>query len=263
MDIPLISNMMELASGGKELKNRILVLSSEDKVLSSDTTNQFTLHVRPAVLRARAVSLLWAIIPNSTYNINQYNNTLYFTDGGGAHTITITPASYNTTTLGAAITAAMTSAGSQAYTVAYDASTYHYTISAAGAFSLQYINTNTATIFPTLGYKFGVNSGSATSFVSNAAVALWDQPYYLIRVDKFTSHVQTSDPDSNFGAFIVDTVAAENGELIRWTVGNAYEQKTLVNTNIDQLYIQLYDHEGRLADINDSEWQFCISVEYE
>ncbi len=263
MNFPLITDLISQQTAPRELKNRILVLSSEDKVLSSDTTNQFTLRVRPAVLNARAVTLLWAIIPNSTYNINQYNNRLYFTDGGGAHTITITAGSYNTTTLGAAIAAAMTAAGAQTYTVAYDAGTYHYTISAPGAFSLQYINTNTATIFPTLGYKFTANSGSSTSFVSNSAVALWDNPYWLIRVDKFSSHVQTSDPDSNFGAFIVDTAAAENGELIHWTQGNAYEQKTLVNTNIDQLYIQLYDHEGRPADINDSEWQFCVSVEYE
>ncbi len=78
MDFPMITNLISQQSAqlssytpSRELKNRILVLSSEDKVFSSDPTNQFTLHVRPAVLRARAVTMLGDIIAISTYNMYQ------------------------------------------------------------------------------------------------------------------------------------------------------------------------------------------------
>jgi hypothetical protein len=114
-----------------------------------------------------------------------------------------------------------------------------------------------------LGYKQSANSGSATSFESNSAVALWDQPYYLIRIDKIPSYVQTTDPASNFGTFIVNSTAAENGQLIEWTQGTNYNQISDININIDQLFVQLFDHEGRLADINDSEWQCALLVDYD
>jgi hypothetical protein len=116
---------MELFNQITARKHKILVISSEDKIYSTDNTNQFTVQIRPAINHATRVTLAWAIIPNSTYNINQYNNQLYFTDGGGAHTLTITSGSYNTTNLGSTIAAAMTAAGSQAYTLAYNPITYH------------------------------------------------------------------------------------------------------------------------------------------
>ena len=153
-------------------RTNIVVINSVDRLSPLETSSQFTVAVRPAIVNAKSVALMYAIIPNSTYNITAANNSLSF-DDGSVITVNIPPGSYNTTTLAATIAATMTAAGSQTYTVTYNPTTYHYTISAPGFFSLFYGFFTNRSIFPTIGFRFNTNSFPAFSFESNAAVQLW------------------------------------------------------------------------------------------
>jgi hypothetical protein len=243
-------------------KNTLLVIDSEDKLSAVETTSRFTVRVKPAIVGARRVSLAFAILPNTTYNVNSSNNVLSWSDGTGTHTVSVTPGSYNTTNLGTTIASTMTATGSQTYTVAYNSITYHYTISAVGAFTLLYTSATVGTIYPTLGYKFSSNPSPATSFESNAAIALWDAPYYVVRVDKIISHVQTTNGASNIGTFLINNSTAQNGDIRHWTQFNNFNEVSGINVNIDSLFIELYDHRGQLADINDSDWAMGLSIDY-
>ena len=243
------------------MRSTLLVVSSEDRVNITETSTQFTVRIRPAINNARRVSLAWSIIPNTTYNVTSSNNTLYWFDAAAA-TATIAPGSYTATSLATAVAAAMTAAGSQAYTVTYSGTTYHYTISAGSNFTLRYDRARANTIFPTMGYRYFGDGGSSTSFEGNGAVALWDAPYYVIRVDKLASHVQTTQANSNFGAFIVQSSTAQNGDMISWSKGNNYNEISDINVCIDTFFVELRDHNGNLADLNSSDWSFGMIVDY-
>jgi hypothetical protein len=179
-------------------------------------------------------------------------------DDGSVVSITIQPGSYNTASLASTIAAAMTAAGSQTYTVTYNPITYHYTISAPGAFNLLYEFFANNTIFPTLGYRFRANSAAATSHEGNSAVQLWRTSYFLIRIDKVPYKVQTTKATNNFGSFIINNTTSQDGTVLEWRERDQYEQKVHISVNVDVLYIELIDERGNLADINNSEWSFAL-----
>src|SRR2546423_1273454 len=106
-------------------KSKIVVINSTDRIGVLESSSQFTVRVQPAITNACKVSLAFAIIPNSTYNITADNNLISY-DDGSVITSTIPPGSYNATTLAAEVASVMTANGSQTYSVIYNATTYHY-----------------------------------------------------------------------------------------------------------------------------------------
>jgi hypothetical protein len=246
----------------RELRKSILVISSEDKLSPLETSSRFTVRIRPAITSALSCRLLFAIIPNSTYNVNTTNNVFVF-DDGSVRTLQIAPGSYTAATLATAVAAAMTAAGAQTYTVVYNAQTYHYTISAPGPFALLYTVFASTSLFPTMGFLQNVNGLPALSHESTGAVRLWDYPYFVIRVDKIPARVQNTQGDSNFGSFIVNNTTAQDGTLKEWTQNSNYNEVTGVNVNMDFLSVELRDHRGALADINSSNWTFAIEITHE
>lgn len=244
-------------------KSKIVVINSADRIGTLEASNQFTVKIQPAILNASRVSLAFVILPNSTYNITTSNNSISW-DDGSVITSQIPVGSYNATTLASAVAAQMTATGSQTYTVTYNATTYHYTISAVTrAFSLFYEFYRSNSIFPTMGFRYNTNSLPASSFESNAAIQLWDSPFFTIRVDKIPSNVQTSQSASNFGTFVVNNTTAQDGTIRGWTQWTNFNEYTNISVNIDTLFIELRDHSGELANINDSDWVFGIQVWYD
>ena len=84
----------------------------------------------------------------------------------------------------------------------------------------------------------------------------------MIRIDKVPFSAQTTKANNNFGAFIINNATSQDGTVIEWTENTQYRQKIGINTNIDNLYVQLVDETGALADVNSSEWSFAMRVEF-
>ena len=243
-------------------RSNLIVINSADRINQFDSSNRFTVKVYPSVQNARKISLEYVQIPNSTYNITSNNNKLSF-DDTSTYTIDITPGSYTATTLATQIAAQMNAVGARTYTVTYDPTTYHYTISATGLFSLFYNFFGSSSIFPTLGFRFTTNSLPATSFTSNAAIQLMNLPNLYIKIDKAPFTVQSTGAASNFASFVVNSVVPQNGTFISWTRNTQFEQSVEVAVNFDTLFIELSDANNNLADINSSEWSMGLRVYFD
>jgi len=87
---------------------------------------------------------------------------IYFDEGGGTLTATLTVGDYDTTTICAEIKAQMETAGTLTYTVTYNDATNLFTIAGSGAFVLELTGTVNAA-WNALGWTSGVDTGSAAS----------------------------------------------------------------------------------------------------
>ena len=100
------------------------------------------------------------------FRITAANCKIYFDEGGGALTATLTIGDYDTTTICAEIKAQMEAAGAGTYTVTYDDATNLFTIEIdAGTFALL-LATTTNAAWSSLGWTSGVDTAAAASQTS-------------------------------------------------------------------------------------------------
>ena len=106
---------------------------------NTTTASQFILRANNVVFSGR-YNLKSIFIPITFYNVNVYNNQVFFTDNSGSHIAYITPGIYSTPTFMTALGNAMTSIGSgSVYTVIKDPVTCCINIiSSSSAFSFTF-----------------------------------------------------------------------------------------------------------------------------
>jgi hypothetical protein len=130
--------------------------------------------VRLNLLTKYSISLQTIEFNNAVYPFNAYNNKIYFDEGAGTLTATITPSSYTGSTLATELTTQLTAIGAT-YTVSYNSVTKKFTISiTAGTFKFVSgnnncydelgINVNTQTFLATQSSDYPV-SLSGTNYV--------------------------------------------------------------------------------------------------
>lgn len=103
------------------------------------------------------------ILPLSYDVVNSNNNVINYIDSGGAHSATIPRGTYSITQFAPAIGSAMTTSGSQTYTVTYDTVTSKLTITAPGTFQMV---GSTSSSYDLLGLNPAVTTAAATSYTS-------------------------------------------------------------------------------------------------
>lgn len=120
---------------------------------STTTASQFTLRANNVIFQGR-YNLKSIFIPITFYNVNVYNNLVNFTDSKGAHTATITPGIYTTSTYIAALGIAMTSAGSGSmYTVSINSNSSITIASSSSTFALTFGTNQTNSGATMMGYQ--------------------------------------------------------------------------------------------------------------
>ena len=156
-----------------------LLLSSQDRVSESTSSSDYYLNLVEPI--SGSYQLQHILIPNSFYSIVAgENDVIYFYDGSN-RTATLTAGVYTTTTLIAEIDTQMDSAGANAHTTTYSATTQRITIGSASAETLLLSNA-LFTADRVIGFQSTTDTASATSHVGDSVPQLNRDVALLIRI---------------------------------------------------------------------------------
>ena len=239
------------------------VINSADRVAGSASSTDFKVRVNPCISHVNKVELLELTVPNSIYNVKSTNNVIYFKEplSGGNDTATITPGAYTTTTITAAIAAAMNASTNNAYTysVAFDSTTYKLTITSTGAFQLQFATFTTNSAGSLLGFTTDTTAG--LSQVANQAIALFNPRNYYIDFKDFNSNVRSTN-SVEYGTFIINSTV-NSGGIESWSLLSRYPQSiSLSNQTINTLSIAIKDVNNTVVDLNGLDWSIVVGISY-
>jgi hypothetical protein len=223
-----------------------LVINSKDRV-PGNPINNFPMPLTiPPSFKPRYINLCEAHFPQTWYVFNSSNNTVTFIESTAPTTqlfAVIPPGNYNTqdpTTIMTAVSTAMTSAGTQTYTVTFNFNTQLLTISAPGTFQILWSKTNDPST--QLGFP-NVDSIVANTFTGTAPVKLSPSGCIYITLDGLnTTKIVTSSLNPAGGNFVC-CIDALSGQLVRWTNNGIYRPSPITAIS-SMLTIKLTDANG-------------------
>lgn len=203
------------------VKSKHLVIDSRDRN-TDDYPNNYNYQVDLDYIYkdVLSVELVSANVPKSQYLINSSNNKIYFTDNGSSELIaTIPTGNYTSTTLGVAIGAAMTTAGTNTFTVTDNTLTNTYTIEVnTGTYELKFdggsetygTSTRTKHRDDSMAPLIGFTAADLTGVITYTAPNQYNfngPTYILLHIDNFDNleGVNNSAVTKSFAKIILDT----------------------------------------------------------
>ena len=203
------------------------------------------------------VSVQTAQIPGTFYNVDDINNLLVYSVGGGANINLVIPQSnYNVNTLKTYLQTVMTG-----FTIAFNSSTNKYTFThATSTFSFK----PTSTSFEYLGFPDGSTQNSTgLSLTSTLAVNFFTIRNVLVEVSNLITVNKTSNPsDSNASILCSIPVNTSQGSILSYSnIFNLSDKIYSVN-NFASLHVRLLDQDLDLLDLNGGQWNITLQLSY-
>ena len=203
------------------LKTYNLVIDSRDRNTAAYPNNyNYQIDLDYIYKDIVSVELVSANVPKTQYLINSSNNKIYFTDNGSAElTATIPIGNYTSTTLATAIGSAMTTAGTNTFTVTDNTLTNTFTIAVnTGTYTLDFAGVsetygNTTriryrdnSIGPIIGFSQTDLSGAIT-YTGDNQYNFNGPTYILMHIDDFDNlyGVHNNSITKSFAKIILDT----------------------------------------------------------
>lgn len=242
------------------IRSTIYNLDSRNRHNLDDTdSNQFTIDVGSFDGPVRSIELLSAEIPNTAYVFTSENNDILFNEGAGTLTATISPGTYSVAEIETELKTKLDAAGTLTYTVSFDEPTKKLTISATGAFTLQF--SQPASPYKELGWN-NVDTVSASSHTAPNSINLAGENAWFISIRDFAQAGLQGGKSANGFTYKVP-VNVSYGDIVFYTRLSGMDQQiTQANTGFNQpvLFVQLVDYRGQLIDLQGRDWSFMIKV---
>lgn len=200
----------------------------------------------------RRISLLYAEIPNSFYNINEYNNKINVS----GVTYTFPPGVYNVTSF---ITqwAAVVGAG---WTITLSSLTNCLTFVSPGGAAF-YLSDPSSSLFPVVGLPSGVWSAPSGTLVAPYCCNFWALRRILIGCPTFSMDNVNSQDSARSRIIGCVPVTTQPGGIILYS--STSQVWTTVNhrRDVTSLEIQLLDEAMRPLDCNGVDWTLTLAIE--
>lgn len=234
-----------------------LIINSNIRPSAYPSASAFVWFLNKQISNIRQYNLADYYIPNSSYNVNDYNKTIYINYGGTNYIVNMTPSNYNTTQLCTHITTLLNSNVANVFTVSYNTQTNKITFTSTGfTFNLTFTSYNKATA-KLLGFTQGTTT-TALSITSPNVANLAITPLYYLKIDEFPSN------NIKYG---VDTTFVLNNNVNQLSYSDAMDAELLNNItilqnsfNLSQLTLKLYDINDNLVDLNGLDFVLEIDV---
>jgi hypothetical protein len=231
--------------------------SSDRNTSGYPDSNVFNLNLSTSYSGIKKIELQSAIIPNTWYNINSYNNKLIFNEGALDITATLTNGSYNIIQLTAEIASKMTTAsGVLVYTCTASGITQKVTITTTSNYILKFSNAGCCN--KVIGFA-SVDTSNALTHTSDYAYDLNPIKSIYLDVVQFPHQVKNSVGDSH--SFIIPIVST-SGYLTIFQNGSNFNQYTPSNPldYLSAVTCTLKDQNNRLVDLNNAEWECVVKL---
>ena len=203
-----------------------------------------------------------------TYNVrgstsSNQNNQLTFDEGGADLTATVAAGAHSSSSLATALKTALDAASTlpQTYTVTFSSTTFKYTISAAGAFTLQFsLNASLARM---LGFA-AEDTASATSHTGTNMADLTDGVRHLfITIDGIHSPVNSTNTTIPRAAFVVPLVTDTSTGAFNFHLSETnYKQcMSAHSAKVNAIYVALHQDNGKAPEFNGVNWSMVLRIQ--
>jgi hypothetical protein len=174
---------------------------------TSGTIGNFVCNFSNTPIEPGTYALVSGVFGNSFFNVNDYNNKIYFKEGSTNLTATLTNGFYNSTNFPANVKSALetisTSSGaSLTYTVTVNSTTNKLVITPSSGNIQILMGTNTLNSAKYL-TGFTVDTSSLSSLTGDSPINLTDSYSYNIRIDAHGVKNLLYDNNNNFYSFSV------------------------------------------------------------
>ena len=208
-----------------------LVISSRDKLVSTQTTSDFTITINKPIRRISSMQIESISIPFSFYIIDNTMNSLELDNSGV--TIQIPPGNYTAVSLCSAVKQALDTAYAEVTTVTFSPITGFVTISKPSAFNI--MPTGLAII---MGFTDATHQVSNTQHTATVALNLSGPPHLAVVSDFLTKPINTKIRSSRDPSLPVNTVDIRYDNVLAVvpitsppggviTLDNAYNQEQI------------------------------------
>ena len=197
--------------------------------------------------------LLSVFIANSSYNINEYNNKIYWSEDGGATTLQsqIVEGYYDIFKLVTALENALNNVSLNNYSVTYNSITNKLTISANVNFMLLFVN-KFDSIGEIIGFESEINTNNNTSHTSQNFVNLDNVLSYNIDINGISNIIYDNFNSCSF-------IVPQNSPLGNYIYYEPINFNQVINfqkpTNL--LHVRLFDDHNKIIDIH-TDWYMVL-----
>ncbi len=246
------------------MAQRVKRLIVNSKHRDSGSSNDFSVYIKPAIEKIKKVKLISASIPNTFYNITDDMTFIfsYVNEGGGSTEIQVPmiPGSYTITSLLDFLNA--NSDGK--FTLSFNSTTLR--IEAVNNSSSDTIISGsqfTPNFQEVLGIYLSIlveNTGNPIGF--SASPFLGGYRYLLLNITPFNVFCKNTQGTA-YATFII-TEQKNSTDIEFYKPLSDFQQieyNQMVN-NVNELKVQLLTPEGKILDINDSNFSFVLEFEY-
>lgn len=214
-----------------------------------------------AVHRVKRVKLLAVNMPNTVYNISAaFSNTqIPFVRAGTTFTAALTPGAYTSTTLPAAIAAAMNAVDSgTTYTCTYSATSFLFTILATSTFQILF----SSNMSPW--YECGFtnqDTAQATTITGTNTIQLGLPLSVYIEIPSLTMGMSSSRVNDRC-TFVVP-LNVDSGQIQYYADSNSYQQyyTFAAGIHIQDVSIRVRTRNGQTLDLNGADFQMHLLLE--
>ena len=243
------------------MTSRLLRISSKNRAGNSVSKYDIVYNTNDRELHSiKRVALKSATIPNTQYNIDSNNNTLYMTNSFAAGpSFVITPGQYTTTTL---ITALVAAVGGT-FGIAQDAITQKLTLSVTGPATIDIISDTATNPMATV---LGLTTDDAATS-SHTAASLPDirgltNIYIASRTLSNGGNQMSSNEKNTTNVFCNVPVTAVFGGTVNLEEDENTLDYVLFNShkNISSIDIRLMDEDNNTLELNGFEWTLVFRI---
>lgn len=228
-----------------------LYIDSSTRSSIYPSSSQFRFNINGGVNRGLGILLRKYVIWDSSFIVNQYNNTFTINDGVVTYTITLSQGNYNPVQLASLLQSSLNNTGAPySWTVTYNSATNGFTITCTTSCTYYF------TSYPLAGKLLGFTANaSGTSVSSNVPALLGTTGFYYLC---FTN-VPSANIQGNRYSFVIPNNVAL-GSLL--TSNNELVSDLLdFNSELSFQYldIELRDCNYNLVVLN-SDWQLELDI---
>jgi hypothetical protein len=217
------------------------------------SSSSYYLQIVPVLTNVSTAKLKHVILPNTVYNVRSNNCNFIIREAGStAITISIPYGYYNVSTMCIMLQQLLSSVGTQTYAVTYSSTTFLLTISAPGAFLLDFGGLQSCAAL--LGFLPIATTSDVLHTGTNAMHLQIDVLYIVI--DEFSRGIIGKNGKPYTFMIPLDE---NSGSIINYNNKSTFTQVVQVNSvPLYELHVKLLLPNDELVDLNGSEWSMLL-----
>lgn len=243
-------------------QDQIFLINSADRRSGTPTDYKYNILNAFDTLKIKRIELLDVWVPLTYYNISVAlnNNSFYVDEGAGNILITIPSGHYSVTSLLTILAPIMNGLLTHVYVLSFSSDNNKITFTTTAAFSIIFI-AQAANII--LGFGSGsVNPSILNIVTSTGGIDFQPIKQLLIQINEFGALPVSNLQNSYAKATYIVPVDRNRNEIQRYTQHSYYNQSIIINLNIYDMSVKLFDQHFNIIDLNGSDWSIIIKIAF-